>query len=263
MSPAKRDDSSSPEASERPASHPMRLNRYLALCGVASRRSAMELVFSGRVQVNGEVARDPGETVVADRDCVELDGARVRPPARWLYYAFHKPRGVLVTVSDDHGRATIATYLRRLPAHVVAVGRLDRDSEGLLLLTNHGELVEALLHPRHAVERTYRVRVMPGPRPGQIAKLQEGVPIGFGEWSSAAVVRLKRGGGKLGLLTIQIREGKKREVRRMCRSVGLRVLRLRRIAFAGIRLGDLPSGSIRPLDQEEIEHLRDLTALDL
>lgn len=252
-----------PAPAEDPLGRPMRLNRYLALCGAASRRGAMELVFSGRVQVNGETVTDPGHAILPGSDRVDLDGARVRAPARWYYFAFHKPRGLLVTVRDEHGREDIRGYLRKLPAHVFAVGRLDKESEGLLLLTNHGELAERLLHPRYRVERVYRVKVAPGPRPGQIARLSAGVPIGRGEQSGEARVRLKRGGQRMGQLTVAIREGKKREVRRMCRAVGLRVLRLRRIMFAGIRLGELPPGAHRALTAEEIAQLRELTGLAL
>jgi 23S rRNA pseudouridine2605 synthase len=246
-----------------PQGQVMRLNRYLALCGVASRRAAMGIVFEGRVELNGETVTDPGRAVTAGVDRVKLDGALVRPPARWLYYAFHKPRGVLVTASDERGRESIDTYLRRLPAHVFAVGRLDRSSEGLLLLTNHGELAEILLHPRHQIERVYRVKVAPAPRPGQLERMERGLLIAEGEWSAPAQVRLKRGTHRAGLLTITLREGKKREVRRMCRAVGLRVLQLRRIAYAGIRLGELPVGAVRPLTLEELAQLRELTGLPL
>lgn len=246
-----------------PQGQTMRLNRFLALCGVASRRAAMGIVFEGRVEVNGETVTDPGRTVTAGVDRVQLDGVHVRAPARWLYYAFHKPRGVLVTASDEQGREAIGSYLRKLPAHVFAVGRLDRSSEGLLLLTNHGELGEVLLHPRHQIERVYRVRVAPAPRPGQLERMERGLLIGEGEWSGPARVRLKRGTHRAGLLTITLREGKKREVRRMCRAVGLRVLQLRRIAYAGIRLGDLPAGAVRALTPDELAHLRELTGLPL
>lgn len=241
----------------------MRLNRYLALCGVASRRAAMALVFSGRVAVNGQIVRDPGTEIRSGIDSVLLDGDPVVAPRRWLFYAFHKPRGVIVTARDEHGRAALDTYLRRLPERVFAIGRLDRASEGLLLLTNHGELAQALLHPRFGIEKTYRVRVAPRPRIGQILRLREGVPLGGGEHSAPARVHVKRASGGGATLSIILREGRKREVRRMCAAVGLRVLRLRRIAFAGIQLGDLPAGGLRPLSRAEIAELSNLTGIDL
>ncbi len=253
----------SADRDEQPGTRSMRLNRYLALCGAAARRQAMELVFAGRVQVNGVVVRDPGQQVCAARDRIELDGERVRAPEQWHYYVFHKPRGVIVSTRDEYGREALAPVLRRIPAHVFPVGRLDRSSEGLLLLTNHGELAYALLHPRNQIEKLYRVRVSPRPRPEQLERLTAGVPIGRGERSHPAHVRLKRAGSRVGLLSLAIHEGKKHEVRRMCRAVGLRVLNLRRVAFAGIRLATLPPGALRPLTQPEIEHLRSLTGLDL
>jgi len=246
-----------------PAGQPMRLNRYLAFCGVVARRQAMDLIFGGRVQVNGVTASDPGQTVRVGEDAVALDGERVRPPRRWVHLAFHKPRGLLVTAQDEYGRPALGSVLRGLHDYVFPVGRLDRASEGLLLLTNHGELAYALLHPRFQIERIYRVTVNPRPRPGQLARMERGVPLGGGAHSEPTQVRLKRAGLNSGVLTVSLREGKKREVRRICRAVGLQVLRLRRIQFAGIRLGDLPAGAIRALTPEEIHHLQQLTGLAL
>ncbi|MFH1145209.1 MAG: pseudouridine synthase [Candidatus Eisenbacteria bacterium] len=241
----------------------MRLNRYLALCGIASRRQAMAIVFSGRVTINGEVVLDPGRRVEGAADRVAVDGERVQPPRKWYYLAFHKPRGVLVTAHDELGRPSIDTYFRKIPDRVFPVGRLDRASEGLLLVTNHGELADALLHPSRGVEKVYRVRVRPRPQPAQLARIEQGVPIGAGETSAPGRVHIKRAGRGGALLTLTITEGKKREVRRICRTVGLQVQRLKRVAFAGIRLGLLPPGALRPLTGEELDHLRRLTGLPL
>jgi len=242
---------------------PLRLNRYLALCGVAARRQAMALIFAGRVQVNGTVAGDPGLEVRSGLDRVELDGEMIAPPERWRYYAFHKPRGVIVTARDELGRTGIEPFLRKVHDRVFPVGRLDRASEGLLLVTNHGALAHALLHPRARIEKVYHVRVAPRPGVGQVERIERGVPIGYGEWSGPARVRVRRAARGGAWLSIVLTEGKKREVRRICRAVGLRVLQLTRVSFAGIRLGELPGGSLRPLDRGEIEHLRDLTGLEL
>jgi 23S rRNA pseudouridine2605 synthase len=241
----------------------MRLNRYLALCGVASRRGSMGLVFSGRVTVNERVVRDPGHVIRSGVDRVALDGDALSTPRRWLFYAFHKPRGVIVTASDDRGRAALETFLRRIPERVFPVGRLDRSSEGLLLLTNHGEVAQALLHPRFEVEKIYRVRVLPRPNVRQLTRLREGVDLGAGEHSAPARVHIKRTKFTGAVLTLTLHEGRKREVRRMCASVGLRVLRLQRVAFAGIRLADLSAGRIRPLTRDEIAHLSELTGIVL
>jgi len=241
----------------------MRLNRYLALCGVASRRGAMAIVFASRVRVNGRCVDDPGHPVRVGEDRVELDGGRVSPPREWIFLAFHKPRGVVVTARDELGREGLAPYLRKVRERVFPVGRLDRASEGLLLLTNHGDLNHALLHPRRQVEKVYLVNVTPRPRPAQLERLAGGVPIGRGEWSGPAEVRLRRASRRGAVLRLTLREGKKREIRRMCRTVGLRVSRLRRVSFAGIRLGSLPAGALRPLEAEELAGLEALTGLAL
>jgi pseudouridine synthase len=241
----------------------MRLNRYLALCGVASRRAAMGLISAGRVEVNGAVTRDPGHAVRGAQDQVLLDGEAVRPPRRWVHFAFHKPRGVVVSARDELGRTGLSSYLQRIRQRVFAVGRLDRSSEGLLLLTNHGELGHRLLHPSYGIEKMYLVNVAPRPRPWQLARMGEGVPIGLGEVSAAATVRVRRASRRGAVLRFTLTEGKKREVRRICRAVGLRVLRLRRISFAGIRLVGLGPGQHRPLAAAEIAHLETLTGLEL
>ena len=241
----------------------MRLNRYLAFCGIAARRQAMALIFAGRVTVNGRPADDPGLSVQAGVDEVTVDGERVRPARRWIYLAYHKPRGMLVTTHDEYGRPAIDRVLHGLRERVFPVGRLDRASEGLLLLTNHGDLANALLHPRFGVERIYRVSVAPRPRPAQLARMEAGVPLGAGVRSGPITVQVKRVAAGSAVLTLMLREGRKREVRRICRTVGLRVLRLRRIQFAGIKLGDLPAGKMRRLTPAEVDRLRELTALPL
>jgi 23S rRNA pseudouridine2605 synthase len=241
----------------------MRLNRFLALCGVASRRKAMELVFAGRVQVNGQRVEDPGILVTSGQDRIELDGEAVRPPTQWVYFAFHKPRGVVVSEADELGREGLAPFLRRIHVPVFPVGRLDRSSEGLLLLTNHGELAHRLLHPRFQVEKLYQVRVMPRPHPAQLTRMAGGVPIGEGEHSAPVQIKVKRSSRRGAVLRVMLREGKKREVRRICRAVGLRVVRLQRLGFAGVRLGELPAGGIRPLAAAELEELARRTGLEL
>lgn len=246
-----------------PTGQPMRLNRYLALCGVASRRAAMDAVFASRVQVNGELVRDPGREIVCGSDHVEFDGEPVRVPAQWVHYVFYKPRGVVVSSRDELGREGLEPFLRRIRERVFPIGRLDRTSEGLLLLTNHGELGHRLLHPRFQIEKVYQVSVVPRPKPWQLAQMTQGVAIGRGEHSAPILVRVRRASKRGAVLRMTLHEGKKREVRRICRAVGLRVARLRRIGFAGIRLEDLVPGGHRPLSQEEIDCLGSLTGLEL
>ncbi len=251
--------------SNRPLQEPVRLNRFLSLAGVCSRRQAMRLVQEGRITVNGKVETDPGRTVLSGRETIRYDGEKVTPPRDWVYYAFNKPRGVVVTADDDLGREGLTPYLRKIRERVFAVGRLDQSSEGLLILTNNGDLANRLLHPRFGIEKVYHVTVQPKPRPWQLARMAEGVHIGFGETSAPAEISVKRGPRrkKAVVLRMILWEGKKREIRRICKAVGLRVLKLRRQRFAGIRLGHLPAGAFRPLFEEEIAQLAELSGLDL
>lgn len=240
----------------------MRLNRFLASAGLGSRRSCEALIRAGRIEVNGQVAAFPGPEVDPRRDDVRLDGERVRPPARRVYYAFHKPAGIISTLRDERGRPCLDAYLGRMRGRVVPVGRLDRATEGLLLLTNNGELVERLLHPRYRQERTYLVWVRPSPPLSALRQIEAGgVPLGEGERSGPARVRVLGRRSEVTRLRLTLWEGKYREVRRLMRAFELRVLVLRRVSFAGILLGALPAGALRPLEPEEIAGLARRTGL--
>ncbi|MDM7915116.1 MAG: pseudouridine synthase [Candidatus Eisenbacteria bacterium] len=240
----------------------MRLNRFLAAAGLGARRKCEELIAEGRIQVNGETAESPAIQVDPDRDKVLCDGERLRLPRDLLYTMMHKPAGYVVTAADERGRPTVYDLLpARLRGKVRAVGRLDQGSEGLLLFTNDGDLSNALLHPSHQVPRTYLAWVTPVPRLEAIAMLRQGVPIGPREKSGPAEVRVLGRKGTVGRVRITIREGKNREVRRMFRAVGARVLGLRRIRFDGVELGPLPPGKVRPLLAPEVESLRRASGL--
>jgi pseudouridine synthase len=227
----------------------IRLNRYLALAGLASRRAADRLIAAGRVAVNGVCPVEPGLLVLAGRDQVLVDGNPVGLAERPVYLMLHKPIGVVTTLEDPQGRRSVKDLLppeRR--ERVFPVGRLDRDSEGLLLLTNDGELAHRLLHPRYHVEERYQVRTEPAPRPADLEQLRAGVEIEPGLVTRPAVV-----GEALGTaFEIQIREGKKRQIRRMCEALGLRVVALVRTGFGPLRLGTLAPGAIRELMPEEV-----------
>jgi 23S rRNA pseudouridine2605 synthase len=218
------------------------------------------MVFDGLVLVNGEIVREPSHSVRPGQDEIRVEGRPVAPPEDWLIYAFHKPPGYLCTRSDVAGRRTIMDLLGDLGRMVFPVGRLDRNSEGLLILTNHGDLAHGLLHPRFEIEKTYVVTLTRPPRSGDIKRLGRGVPIGPGEW--ARPVSVERAGGRT-TLRIVLTEGKKREVRRMVRAVGHEVSRLVRVSFAGIQLGELPVGRWRPLTEEERHGLEEVTGMDL
>jgi 23S rRNA pseudouridine2605 synthase len=228
----------------------MRLAKHLAHAGVASRRAAEGLIAQGRVRVDGDVVRDPARDV-DEHSRVEVDGRLLAGPEPRVVYALHKPVGVLATASDPHGRPTVLELLgeeRRL----YPVGRLDADSSGLILLTNDGELANRLTHPRYEVPKTYRVRVGGGPvEERALRALRAGVELEDGP-TAPAQVRWVGGDDELELT---IREGRNRQVRRMCEAVGHPVLTLRRIAFGPLRLGGLQPGAHRRLGEAELRKL--------
>ena len=227
----------------------MRLAKYLAHAGVASRRASEQLVADGRVQVGEEVVRDPARDV-DESSGVRMDGRLLAPEPREVH-ALHKPAGVLSTAADTHGRRTVVEYVasqRRL----YPVGRLDADSTGLILLTNDGELAERLTHPRYRVEKTYRATVAPpGVADSALDHLRGGVALQDGV-TYPAKVRLV----EPGLLEVVISEGRKRQVRRMIEAVGHRVIALERVAFGPLTLDRLPEGESRRLTTAEVDRLR-------
>ncbi len=238
-----------------PAPVRVRLHKYLAACGVASRRASERLMQEGRVRVDGRVVTEPGTTIDPARQRIEVDGRPVRGGGfRWI--AFYKPRGVVTTAQDPESRSTVYDYLKGIPERLVYVGRLDFDSEGLLLMTNDGELVNKLTHPRHHVTKVYRVWT------------------GGEELDAAACTRLVRGVmDEEELLCavdvtreaahqyrVVLREGKKRQIRRMFAIVGARVRRLMRIAVGPVRIGALEPGQWRDLARDEVESLHEAAA---
>ncbi len=229
-----------------------RLQRALARAGIASRRASEDLIRSGRVTVNGRVATI-GDRIDPSADVVAVDGGRVALAPALRYYAFHKPAGVTTTMRDAHAAADLRAYLPEGP-RVFAVGRLDRDTEGLLLLTNDGDLANRLLHPRHGVEREYLAEVdgIPGGR--QIARLRRGVDLEDGPAKAVSAATVMRAGGR-GAVRLAVTEGRKREVRRMLAAVGLPVSRLVRLRFGPVRLGRLAPGAVRELSSEEVRAL--------
>jgi 23S rRNA pseudouridine2605 synthase len=241
----------------------VRLNRFLAGTGLGSRRSCEQLIRQGRVDVNGAIVGLPGPEIDPERDVVRCDGTRYRLPRRHLYLMMNKPAGFVTTRSDELGRKTVDDLLGRVRGRVFAVGRLDRASEGLLLFTNNGELANRLLHPRHRVERTYLAWVRPAPSLDMIRQIREGVSIGPGERSGPAQIRILGRRSDTTRIRITLREGKFREVRRVFAALGMRVLALRRIAFAGLTLVDLPAGAVRPLTRDEEAVLAERTGLPL
>jgi pseudouridine synthase len=231
-----------------------RLQKVLAQAGIASRRSAERLIVAGRVSVNGEIISELGTKVDPAHDAIKVDGKRIadRPSGR-TYLALNKPRGVVTTMSDPEGRATVKDFLRGIKARVYPVGRLDYASEGLLLLTDDGALARELMHPSRGVEKTYLAKVKGQPEREVLARLTRGIPLD-GKRTGPARVRVTRPGDNA-WIEITIGEGRNRQVRRMLQAVGHPVQRLRRVAYGGVTLGRLPVGHVRPLADAEVASL--------
>jgi 23S rRNA pseudouridine2605 synthase len=227
----------------------MRLGKFLAHAGVASRRAVEGIVAEARVTVDGEVVTDPARDV-DESNVVELDGRRVEPEPREVH-ALNKPAGVVSTARDTHGRPTVVQLVRSR-WRLYPVGRLDADTTGLILLTNDGELAERLTHPRYGVKKVYRARIQPARlAPRALEALRTGVELEDGRTAPAHVRQ-----AATGVVEITIREGKKRQVRRMLETVGHRVVELERVAFGPLGLRGLELGKSRRLTRAEVERLR-------
>ncbi len=227
----------------------MRLVKFLQAAGVASRRRADELIRSGAVRVNGEVVREPWHEVDPARDTVEVDGRRIEPRITKYYFKFYKPRGVVSTLRDPHAKRTLSDYIPE-GLRLVPAGRLDQDSEGLMILTDDGDLVYRLTHPRFEVPKRYRVVLDRYVEKADIERLAGGIELEDGPFIPDGIRRL--GPREVELV---IHEGRKREIRRAFRELGYRVVRLVRVALGPVELGDLRPGELRPLDERELREL--------
>ena len=239
-----------------------RLQKLLAAAGYGSRRSAETLIVDGRVTVDGRVAT-LGERADLALQRIEVDGRVLPPPARTAVWMLHKPRGYLVSARDPHGRRTVYDLLRDAPRGLRYVGRLDYESEGLLLLTTDGELAHRLAHPRYEVWKTYVAEIEGEASEDGLDRLRRGIDLEDGPAAPARVERasdprVPRGHS---LLRVAVREGKNREVRRMLAAIGHEVTRLLRVELGGVGLGELPAGASRPLTADEERRLRVLVGL--
>ena len=240
----------------------MRLNRFLARAGVASRRRCDDLIAAGAVRVNGAPPKGAGDRVDPARDRVEVDGrGLVSLPAANEYVLLNKRRDTLVTKSDERGRHTNYEGLKLRPG-TVAVGRLDRDTTGCLLLTDDGELAYRLMHPSFGAEKRYVAAVRGQPTHTTLRRLREGVTLEDGPTAPAQAQRLHDDDGGHARLELILKEGRKHQVKRMCEAVGHRVVHLRRESFAGLDIHSLAPGASRRLRPREISHLRSLVGLD-
>jgi 23S rRNA pseudouridine2605 synthase len=231
-----------------------RLQKLISAAGLASRRAAEEMILRGHVTINGQTAT-LGQSADPDTDDVRVDGKKLSIGRKRTYIMLNKPRGYVTTLSDERGRRTVAELVRDVGVRLYPVGRLDMDSEGLLIMTDDGELANALMHPSHGAEKTYETTVSG-------ADMEQALPILRSELEidgyriRPAQVELKHSDGERHVLLITISEGRNRQVRKMCAAAGLRVHRLRRVSEGALRLGSLPTGQWRPLTENEIQQLK-------
>ena len=235
----------------------VRLQKVIAGTGLASRRKAEEWIAAGRVTVNGKVVTELGTKVDPDRVHIKVDGKHISSAQPYVYLLLNKPKNVMSTLNDPGGRPTVKDYLRGISVRVFPVGRLDFDSEGLMLLTNHGDLAQTLLHPRYHVPKTYLIKIKQVLTDEHIRQLEQGVQLEDGMTGPAVVKKIKK--AKLNSwLEITIREGRQHQVKRMLEAVGHPVLKLTRIKMGPLSLGDLASGEFRYLTDREANALRGL-----
>jgi len=231
----------------------MRLNKYIAHAGAASRRKADELTQNGNVKVNGVVVKELGYDV-KDGDAVEVNGALIKPSGSKIYIMLNKPKGYITSLKDEKGRPVVTDLITDIEERLFPIGRLDYDTSGLLLLTNDGELANKLMHPKHGVIKTYRAKVSGVLSNERAARLRNGVDIG-GFVTSQARVEVIKQAEHYAIAEILIHEGKNRQIRKMFSAVGNKVMELERVAVGEIYLGRLKEGHYRKLSKSEVEYL--------
>jgi len=239
-----------------------RLQKIMARAGLASRREAEQWILEGRVSLNGAVVRKLGTQADPSRDSIKVDGKRIKPSATSVYFALHKPPGIITTLNDPRRRPDLTNFLRDLGARqrLFPVGRLDFNSSGLLLLTNDGELAQRLTHPRFGVKKTYRVKLNACPADNDLALLRRGIRLEDGI-TAPARVRVLEKLKKNAWIEIEIHEGRNRQVRRIFDALGYFVEKLIRVREGPVALCALPPGALRPLSQAEIKSLQHAVGL--
>lgn len=239
-----------------------RLQKVLSRAGVASRRQCERMIIQGRVKVNGETVRELGRKVHwPAEDLIEVDGKPLTEQEEKVYVMLNKPSGFITSLQDLHGRPKVVDLVKDIPFRLYPVGRLDLETEGLLLMTNDGDLCYRLTHPRFKVEKTYQAEVLGVPKPQKIQRLSRGVLLEDGMTAPARVRVIGRRQGN-SLLEVTLHEGRKRQVRRMFDAIGHPVLKLKRIRFGGLDLGELKTGAYRRLTDKEVEHLKKITSIE-
>lgn len=234
-----------------------RIQKIIAQAGIASRREAERLIIEGRVTLNGKVVDELGTKADPDKDYIKVNGKLITRPEPKAYVILYKPRGYVTTTSDPEGRPTVIELLEKVKGRVFPVGRLDYDTEGLILCTNDGDLAHRLQHPRHEVPKTYFAKVDGVPTQDEIAKLRNGIRLEDG-MTAPARVKIIRKAEANSWLEIIIHEGRKHQVKRMCEAIGHPVIKLKREGFAFLTLGDLKPGEFRHLTAEEVKKLNEI-----
>lgn len=232
----------------------IRLQKYLSQCAVASRRKSEELILAGKVKVNGKVA-GLGDKINPKRDTVTVSGKKIVSSKKHYYIMLHKPRGFITTMEDEMGRKCVAQLVKDVGARVYPVGRLDKDSEGLLIMTNDGDFANYLTHPSKHVPKTYRVTVRPSISDEQLIKFNEGIEID-GRMTAPADAHIIDKSADRVVLEVILYEGRNRQIRKMCDALGLEVARLKRTHIGSIKLGMLPQGKWRELTEDEVHKLK-------
>jgi len=235
----------------------MRLQKFLSQAGIASRRASEALILEGRVKVNGITVKELGTKVNPESDIIEVDGKVCNIDKEYVYILLNKPKGILTSVKDPFGRPTVIDLLKGIKTKVFPVGRLDKDTQGLLLLTNDGELTYKITHPKHKVEKTYIAHVEGVVCPKDIEALKNGIMLEDGLTSPAKVKIIKKLDNST-VLELKIHEGRKRQVRRMCDAIGHPVINLKRTQIGNLSLNGLKVGQWRYLNQDEIDYLKGL-----
>lgn len=234
----------------------MRLQKYIAEAQIASRRKAEEMILAGRVSVNGKIITELGTKVESDSDVVRVDDKEIHICEKLVYIMLNKPEGCVTTVKDQFNRKSVMDYVSDVKERIYPVGRLDYDTSGLLIMTNDGELTYRLTHPKHNVVKTYIAHVDRKPDERDMEKFRKGIVIDGRKTAEAEIKIIKE--GKLTELEIKIREGRNRQVRKMCAAINCNVVKLKRIATGKLELGELEKGKYRYLDEKEILYLKSL-----
>lgn len=232
----------------------MRLNKYIALCGVSSRRGADELIAQGKVTVNGSVISALGTDINTETDIVCIDGREISPEEEHVYIMLNKPAGYISACSDDRGRRTVIDLVKNAGNRIFPVGRLDYDTEGLLILTSDGDFAYRCTHPKHEINKKYLAEIEGALDDNAVRKLREGVIID-GRKTSKATIKIIEKKGNAARLNVTIHEGRNRQVKKMFESVGCSVSYLKRISVGNLELGSLPPGAWRHLSEDEIRQL--------